>query len=53
MFHNNHWSTNSSSIAGDMNGPVMMVDVNAYKLAKLAGSTEFPKIVDEARRGPC
>ena len=43
---------NTATIAGNMNGVMMMIDVDAHKLAKAPGSAKISKLCHKSRRIP-
>ena len=48
--NDNHRSANASSIAGDMYGPMVMINIHADELAEPPSSTQFPEVCDETCR---
>ena len=47
IFDNDGWSTNTSAIARNMNGTMVMIDVDADKFAKASSSSELAKLCDK------
>jgi hypothetical protein len=50
ILHNNHRSTNPPSVAGDVDRVVMMVYVDAHKLAERTCSSQLSEVGDKAIR---
>lgn len=48
VFDNDHWPTDSPSVAGNVNCPLVMVDIYTNEFVDLPCSPQFSKIVDEA-----
>lgn len=46
--HDDHWSTDSASIAGDKNGAMVVVDVHAHEFADATSPAKLPEVVYEA-----
>ena len=47
IFDNDSWSTYTPTIARNMNGTMMMIDVNADEFAKASSSSELAKLCDK------
>ena len=48
IFHNDHGTADTSPVAGNVNGTVVVVDIYANELAKPSSSSKPPEVVDEA-----
>lgn len=53
VLNNEHRSTDSSAIACDENGTVMIVDIYADELAKSSRATEPSEVCDKSLRPAC
>lgn len=48
IFNDDHRSADTASIAGNMNGSVVMIDIDAHELADASRSSNFAKLCDKA-----
>lgn len=53
VFDNNHRPTYTASIARNVHSTVVMIDIDADKLAYPSSSTKSSKLRDESGRIPC
>jgi hypothetical protein len=47
IFDNDSWSTDTPAIACNMNGTMVMIDVDANEFAKASSSSELAKVCDK------
>jgi len=47
VFDNNSWSTDTPAIARNVNGTMVMIDIDADELAKSSSSSELAKVCDK------
>lgn len=52
ILHNDHWSTYTSPIAGNVNSTMMVVNIDADEFAKPSGPAKLSELGNEARRMP-
>lgn len=50
VLDDDHWSTDSTTVGSNIDGAVMVVNVDAHELAESTSPAETPEIVDEAIR---
>ena len=50
IFDNDHWPTNASSVTGNVDGLMVMIDVDADEFAETTSSTKAAEVMNEAVR---